>query len=60
MEPKPYLGLIQAKMRGKGGIVISRIWEIIKNNKLGVIVSIFTLMVAATALILFARILEKI
>lgn len=42
MEPKPYLGLIQAKMRGKGGIVISRIWEIIKNNKLGVIVSIFT------------------
>ena len=47
-------------MRGKGDIVISRIWEIIKNNKLGVIVSIFTLMVAATALILFARILEKI
>ncbi len=34
--------------------------EFIKNNKVGVIVSILTLMIGATALLLFARILEHI
>jgi len=41
-------------------IVINRAWEVIKNNKVGVIVAIFTIAVAGTALYMFSRILEKI
>ncbi len=40
--------------------MIKKLIDFIKNNKIGVIVSIFTLMTAVTALWIFARILAKI
>ncbi|KUG03488.1 hypothetical protein ASZ90_019124 [hydrocarbon metagenome] len=40
--------------------MIKRAAEFVKNNKIGVIVSIFTLMIGVTALLIFARILAKI
>ncbi len=40
--------------------MINRAIEFLKNNKVGVIVSIFTLIVGASALFIFTKILEKI
>ncbi len=39
--------------------MIERVIEFIKNNKVGVIVLILTLMVGATGLFLFSRIADK-
>lgn len=40
--------------------MINKVTEFVKNNKVGVIVGIFTLMVAASALLIFSKIVEKI